>query len=283
MKLKDIMGRLSGLEGRLLDDELYRFVGYEIEYGEYDQAAWARAVEDSHGNDAKIRADYVRHRVRRLKDELSLLRQQENPNSGFDKPAITPKPIDEGNRELLPAQKADLNDYPNAYTAIEYRREVADAWGEVKTMPKLYQDRFLFALDKEPNIDVESLKNLIRDMLNPYDDDIANKALAKARDVSEEAAEEFRRVYEMFGDKTGPDEILKKIILRYQWKSTIKPGHYYSKEIGSIEIASNLSVRVYNDTIHGGFENYSSFQDFDEKYWGKYDPKKVRAGKSDWS
>ena len=72
MKINKIRDRLSGLEGRLLEDEIYRIVWEEIESGIMDQVSQARSVAEGDGDDGKIRAAYIRHRVRRIKDEMEL-------------------------------------------------------------------------------------------------------------------------------------------------------------------------------------------------------------------
>ena len=72
MKINKIRDRLSGLEGRLLEDEIYRIVWEEIESGIMDPVSQARSVAEGDGDDGKIRAAYIRHRVRRIKDEMEL-------------------------------------------------------------------------------------------------------------------------------------------------------------------------------------------------------------------
>jgi len=71
MNFNDIKVRLRGLEGRLLEDGIYKVVWEEIERGEMDPISQARAVEDGDGEDGKIKSHYIKHRVRRLNDELA--------------------------------------------------------------------------------------------------------------------------------------------------------------------------------------------------------------------
>ena len=72
MKINKIRDRLSGLEGRLLEDEIYRIVWEEIESGIMDPASQARSAAEGDGDDGKIRAAYIRQRVRRIKDEMEI-------------------------------------------------------------------------------------------------------------------------------------------------------------------------------------------------------------------
>lgn len=73
MNLHEFKERLKGLEGRRMEDELYRIVWEEIQSGQMDPAAQARSITDGEGDDAKIRAAYIKHRVRRLEDEIAVL------------------------------------------------------------------------------------------------------------------------------------------------------------------------------------------------------------------
>jgi hypothetical protein len=68
--------RLLGLEGRLLEDELYKIAWEEIERGQLDPAAQARSIADGEGDNGKTRSAYIRHRVRRLRDELEIVQAQ---------------------------------------------------------------------------------------------------------------------------------------------------------------------------------------------------------------
>ncbi|SDX82838.1 hypothetical protein [Roseicitreum antarcticum] len=103
MNLQQIIERVQGMEGRLIEDEIYRIVWEEIENGQFDTASKARAMAKCANDGAELRSAYIRHRVRRLKDEIAIANatrertereaaasaQQENRPSkeGVDKPA----------------------------------------------------------------------------------------------------------------------------------------------------------------------------------------------------
>ncbi|WP_394227924.1 hypothetical protein [Paracoccus marcusii] len=72
MNFETLKARALGLDGRLVEDELYRIVWEEIERGEMDKAAKARATAEAGSNEGQLRGAYIRYRVRRLKDELEL-------------------------------------------------------------------------------------------------------------------------------------------------------------------------------------------------------------------
>jgi hypothetical protein len=72
-----LKSRLLGVDNRLLEDELYKMAWEEIERGVLDPASQARSIVDGEGDDGKTRAAYIKHRVRRLRDELEIIQSQE--------------------------------------------------------------------------------------------------------------------------------------------------------------------------------------------------------------
>jgi len=67
-KEKKIFGDISSLSKRLADDHLYEIVAEEISPGDLDPVAQLKALEKANGNEERARANYARHRIRRLKD-----------------------------------------------------------------------------------------------------------------------------------------------------------------------------------------------------------------------
>jgi ribosomal protein S14 len=76
LTIESIKIHLEGLNGRVLEDEIYRIVWEEIESNVLDGAAKARSIEEGAGDEGKTRAAYIKHRVRRIKDELELHRRE---------------------------------------------------------------------------------------------------------------------------------------------------------------------------------------------------------------
>lgn len=70
MSLKDLMESLKGLEGRLLEDEIYKIVWEEITSNQLDPISQARAISEGGDSQAAIQTRYIRNRVRRIKDEM---------------------------------------------------------------------------------------------------------------------------------------------------------------------------------------------------------------------
>lgn len=79
MKIDNLKGRVFGAEGRRKEDYLYEIVAAEIQRGEKDPVAWARAIEDTQGDQTKLQAAYIKNRVRRLRDEILISKKQVRP------------------------------------------------------------------------------------------------------------------------------------------------------------------------------------------------------------
>ena len=70
MNIQELFDRLKGLDGRLAEDEVYRIVWEETQSGNFDPAAQARAAVEVGTDKEALRAAYIKHRVRRIYDEL---------------------------------------------------------------------------------------------------------------------------------------------------------------------------------------------------------------------
>ena len=66
---RKILDELVGLDGRLYEDRLYELVMQEVLTEDFDTVAMARAFEEAEGEEQKTKALYLKHRLRRLKDE----------------------------------------------------------------------------------------------------------------------------------------------------------------------------------------------------------------------
>lgn len=61
----------------LNEDKIYEFVYSEIEQGKMDKAAQARAIEEGGANQDAVRQSYIKHRVRRVRNELIQIKENE--------------------------------------------------------------------------------------------------------------------------------------------------------------------------------------------------------------
>lgn len=124
MGLKDVLEQISTLEGRRLEDEIYKAVWYEISQGQLDPSAQARALADGGNSKEQLQSSYIKHRIRMLKDELRQLkleekqRQQEFSRTMFD--ALGPDVQKHDDNSMLPegfdedlAVASDLNPTKN--------------------------------------------------------------------------------------------------------------------------------------------------------------------------
>ena len=113
----------------------------------------------------------------------------------------------------------NVGDFPKALMAIGYRREAEEAWSQAQHLPTAYTRRFLEALDEDPKCDaleaLSSVEEEFKKEQRPFDDAAANDALEEVRTISPEAALEFKRVYETFGETVPLPELLRRIKAKY--------------------------------------------------------------------
>lgn len=76
---------------RLAEDVLYTVVYEEIENGQIDKAAQARAIAEGGENEGAVRAAYIKHRIARMRAEIEVSVAQ----------AATIKAAEEKNRKEL--------------------------------------------------------------------------------------------------------------------------------------------------------------------------------------
>ena len=72
MNLRDqkIITDLQNLSGRQAEDLLYNLVMAEISEDDLDPVAWAMAFEEAEGEEQRSKALYLKHRIRRIKDDI---------------------------------------------------------------------------------------------------------------------------------------------------------------------------------------------------------------------
>jgi hypothetical protein len=88
MEIEELRSRVSGLDNRLLEDELYRFVWNEIESNKLDPVAKVRALADGGSNEIELKSAYIRHRIISLKDQLDALQRKSAKNKADEKDRI---------------------------------------------------------------------------------------------------------------------------------------------------------------------------------------------------
>ena len=129
---------------------------------------------------------------------------------------------EEAARQFIDNFYFDTSKFPSyeaASTRIEYDNHAEATWSKTQKVQSDLGVEFLRRLDVDPRLDVDALfSELISDYeksQNPYDKPEANEALHMAAKISEEAKEEFQKVYELLGDTLNPDQILETIKTKF--------------------------------------------------------------------
>ena len=121
MNIAEILDRVRGLDARLVEDEIYQIVWDEIETGNLDPVAKARSLAEGSTDDNSLRSQYIRHRVRRLKDEV----QSENAKVRAEKES------DERSKNENAMEVARLSKLKFAKERLVERNESMDRIGNV--------------------------------------------------------------------------------------------------------------------------------------------------------
>ena len=85
---------------RLSESELYQRVYEEIENGQMDKAAQARAIEEGGGDDGAVKSAYIKHRIENIRAEIEIAKEraaQEQAKAYAE--AVRAKELDERQRE----------------------------------------------------------------------------------------------------------------------------------------------------------------------------------------
>ena len=138
--------------------------------------------------------------------------------------------------ELAPAEA--VSDwkalYPEAFIAIEYRPDAAEAWRQISKLPDSFKEKFLAQLNDDPKSDVSvivaSVETDRERERNPFEDPTLNEAHAEALILGEAAANEFKRVANTLGETVNLSELLGIIFSKYAIeRGTIGGRDYFIK------------------------------------------------------
>lgn len=118
-----------------------------------------------------------------------------------------------------PDIKTELENFPQAMMAIQYRPEVEAAWSKIQDLPEELQRRFLENLDTDPTVDPVVLSSELEaehlKLMRPYDDEFANDALEDVRTIGDDAEREFNRAYGLFSTTIPLDEIIQRVEAKF--------------------------------------------------------------------
>jgi hypothetical protein len=111
--------------------------------------------------------------------------------------------------------EAEKSKYPHAWTAIDYREDVLEAWEGIGQLSDFVRQEFLSTLDQDPQITVRQLAATILQKLEEerrrFESAELNDAYQAAARIGKDAAEEFRRVVLLLGATVDPDALLVKV------------------------------------------------------------------------
>ncbi|MDC3003536.1 hypothetical protein OAZ20_05565 [Paracoccaceae bacterium] len=154
-------------------------------------------------------------------------------NTSIKSPPVLTKTSEEQNKvkgqqkeikpSLVKSEDEVLAPFPDARIVIEYDENASKLWNELKGLDKEIGFEFIECLQKDPKQDVKKLHDDLKGKFekqkfqqeHPYADPNANKAFQEALQISEAAKDEFSKVYELMKDKLEPDQILKKVKVKF--------------------------------------------------------------------
>jgi hypothetical protein len=77
--------RQAAIASRVVEEEMYAQVLREIESGVRRDGLWAKALQNSGGNEEKARALYIKYRIRSINDELEIRKDLSTPVAAVPK------------------------------------------------------------------------------------------------------------------------------------------------------------------------------------------------------
>lgn len=158
--------------------------------------------------------------------------------------------------------------YEAAYLAMDYRKDVRDAWSQVAHLPDHLKEKFLVQLNSNPKMNVsEIVIPLIMDYKResaPFDDPKLSHAYAEAKKLGYEAANEFVKAVELLGNTVEPDELLKSIRKKFPAQEHVMPVEIGS--IGGYEYVIDTNDCFLIKLKDGSMRSFSSQQEAMEAF-----------------
>jgi hypothetical protein len=119
---------------------------------------------------------------------------------------------------------------------LEYSDEAAKAFKGISNLPDVFQKKFIDSIEEGDVTDYTELALEIRDEYetvkkseqNPYDSEELNRGYGEALKIGANAADEFKRVIEVLGDKSDITSILSKLKDKY-FNSEVYKGYTIQK------------------------------------------------------
>ena len=149
----------------------------------------------------------VRQETKSLRDKLSTDKGKQETLTG-------------GEKNKYAVKNKLLEKYRPAFVARKYRKDAAQAWGEIEKLPLQYQIQYLERLSKDPKADVDTWVAEFKDHFDkqnqPFETKELNEKYQLLKKLNEKAAVEFKNVINMLGTTVDSEEVYSEIAYRYK-------------------------------------------------------------------
>ena len=149
----------------------------------------------------------VRQETKSLRDKLSTDKGKQETLTG-------------GEKNKYAVKNKLLEKYGPAFVARKYRKDAAQAWGEIEKLPLQYQIQYLERLSKDPKADVDTWVAEFKDHFDkqnqPFETKELNEKYQLLKKLNEKAAVEFKNIINMLGTTVDSEEVYSEIAYRYK-------------------------------------------------------------------
>lgn len=138
----------------------------------------------------------------------------------------------------------DVSAYPKAGLAIKYRPDIQRVITELQAYFPEYSRLVVDTLETQPQIDTDSLKQLVYQEhdadYSVYENPIFNDALIEAAKLGQDAKKEMKEVLDILGDTADISSIMESLSSKYS-QSKLRANQHESKATNNTDISSNGS------------------------------------------
>lgn len=192
-------------------------------------------------------------------------------------PSVESLEVQKTNEVMQAINKID--NFPTAKTVIEYSPDAETQWLAVQKLPMEYQREFLQSLDHNPRQNVKILSEELlqkhQKELNPFETEPLNAAYTRMREISNEAAKEFKNAYDVLEDTVSIESIELRITQKHGVsKKTRKPDDdetrninlavqadpiFRQKTVSEIGVIADYAYVMMNGSFYYGKRNSNAF------------------------
>ena len=167
-------------------------------------------------------------------------------------------------KEMNITQKANINDFSKAQTAIEYMPEVAAGWNEIQNLPERFKLAFLQSIEVDTKQPIDELVSKIREehyqASNPYKNPELNSAFKEIKTFGGDAVSEFHRVIDVLGEDVDVQHTINTLREKYfhPEKQMLQHAIQNYSEAGIIEALRSMGFLV--EVITDAYSSKSSYR-----------------------